>query len=153
LARHYQGVFVKESQVGLKRDMTKLTEADMIWNRACGQDPVRSLPGDRALADLLRAHGLAMNGGVLHAVECLGPGELSDAEAGYRFYGLDAVASLLSRARSILEAGGELGSHEPLLDREYAAQIPSDSSLFERFEQRLKSSPSEHAPLRPKDVG
>jgi hypothetical protein len=60
---------------------------------------------------------------------------------------------LLSRARSILEAGGEFGSYERLLDREYAALIPSDGSLVERFEQHLKSSPSEYAPLRPKDVG
>ena len=123
--------------------MAELIDADTIWNRACGEDPLRSLPGDLALADLLRAHGLAMNGGVLHAVECLTVSELYDAEAGYRFYDLDGVASLLSRARTIFETGEDLGSHEQRLDRQYAAMIPSDSSLVERFEKRLKSHPAE----------
>jgi hypothetical protein len=132
--------------------MPELTQADMIWNRACGEDPLRSLPGDRALADLQRAHSLAMNGGVLHAVECLTASELSDAESGYRFYGLDAAASLLSRARTILEADDNLGFHELQLDQQYADIIPADNSLVERFEKHLESNPSEYAPLRVKDM-
>jgi len=133
--------------------MAELTKADMIWNRACGEDPLRALPGDRALADLLRAHGLVMNGGVLHAVECLTVDELSDAEAGYRYYGFDSVASLLARARGIFEAAVDQGSHEQQFDGEYAQKIPSDNSLVERFRNRLKSGPSDFAPLRPKDMG
>jgi hypothetical protein len=127
--------------------MAELTEADMIWNRACGENSLRGLPGDRALADLLYAHGLAMNGGVLHAVECMTAEELSDAEAGYRYYGLNDVATLLSHAREIFEAADNLGSHEQELNSLYARMIPSDSSLVERFEKRLKSSRSEFAPL------
>jgi hypothetical protein len=133
--------------------MAEPTDADMIWNRACGEDPLRAFPGDRALADLLCAHGLVMNGGVLHAIECMTADELSDAEAGYRFFGLDGVASLLSRARPIFEAGDDLGSHEQQLDGEYAHMIPSDSLLVDRFKARLKSSLSDFAPLRAKDVG
>ena len=133
--------------------MAELTQANMIWNRACGEAQLRALPGDRALADLLHAHGLAMNGGVLHAIECLTAEELSDAEAGYRFFGLDGIASLLSRARRIFEAGNELGNHERQLDGAYAHMVPSDSSLVDRFEKRLKSNPSDFAPLRAKDVG
>ncbi len=102
---------------------------------------------------MLRAHGLAMNGGVLHAVECLSACELADAEAGYRYYGFEEVASLMSHAVTIVDAGIDLESHEPQLDRKYAALIPSDSSLVERFEERLKSHPSEFAPLRTKNVG
>ncbi len=132
--------------------MAELTQADMIWNRACGEDPLQSLPGDRALVNLLRAHGLVMNGGVLHAVECLAPSDLSDAESGYRFYGLDAVASLLSRARIILEIDRELGDLEQQLDGQYAEIIPTDSSLVERFEKQLELNPSEYAPLRVKDM-
>jgi hypothetical protein len=132
--------------------MHQLTHANMIWNRACGEDPLRSLHGDRALANLLRAHGLAMNGGVLHAVECLTPSELSDAESGYRYYGLDAAASLLSRARTILEADDNLEFHERQLDRQYADIIPEDSSLVERFEKHLELNPSEYAPLRARDM-
>src|SRR5580692_9541571 len=103
--------------------MAELTEAEMVWNRACSEDPLRSLPGDRALADLLRAHGLAMNGGVLHALECLTAEELTNAEAAYRFYGLAAVASLLSRARKLCETGDDLERHEQQLDRQYAVSI------------------------------
>lgn len=132
--------------------MAELTKADMIWNRACGENPLRALPGDRALADLLYAHGLAMNGGVLHAVECLTAEELSDAKAGYRYFGLDDVASLLSRARGIIETVDDLGSHEQQLDSEYAHMVPSDSSLVDRFEKRLKVKPLDFAPLRPKDT-
>lgn len=133
--------------------MTELTEAGMTWNRACGEDPLRSLPGDRALVDLLRAHGLAMNGGVLHAVEYLAAEELRDAEAGYRFYGFDEVASLLARARRLFEVGDELERHELELDRRYAALIPSDNALIEQFEDRLASRPSDFAPLRQQDRG
>jgi hypothetical protein len=130
-----------------------MTEADMIWNRACGEDPLRALPGDRALADLLYAHGLAMNGGVLHAVECMTVEEQSDAEAGYQYYGLAEIASLLSRARVIFEAGDDLEGHEQQLDGNYTRTVPSDSSLVERFEKGLKTSPSDFAPVRPKDRG
>lgn len=132
--------------------MAELTQADMIWNRACGDDRLRSLPGDRALADMLRAHGLVMNGGVLHAVDVLTGSELSDAEAGYRFYGLDGIASLLSRAKTIFETGNDLEVHEHQLDRQYADMVPSDCSLVERFENHLKSNPSEYAPLRASDM-
>jgi hypothetical protein len=131
--------------------MYELTDADMIWNRACGDDPLRALPG--ALVDLLYAHGLAMNGGVLHAVECMTVEEQFGAEAGYRYYGLDGVASLLSRARTIFEAADHLGSQEQQLDGEYAQLIPSDSSLAELFESRLKSKPQDFEALRPKDRG
>jgi len=132
--------------------MSPLTQADMIWNRACGEDPLRSLPGDHALADLLRAHGLIMNGGVLHAVECLTASELSDAESGYRFYGFDAAASLLSRARTILETDSDLEFHERQLDWQYAGIISADSSLVERFQKHLVLHPFEYAPLRAKDI-
>jgi hypothetical protein len=124
----------------------------MIWNRACGEAPVRSSPGDRALTDMLRVHGLIMNGGVLHAVEILTASELCDSEAGYCFYGLDAVASLLSRGRAIFEADKDLGEHERQLDAEYAGLIPSDNSLYERFVQRLNSMPGEFASLRARDM-
>jgi hypothetical protein len=133
--------------------MAELIEADMVWNRACGDAPLRTLLGDRALADLLRVHGLAMNGGVLHAVECLSAEELTDAEAGYRYYGLVEVASLLSHARELFETGGDLERHEHQFDRQYAVLIPSESSLVSRFEKRLQASPSDFAPLREKDMG
>ena len=133
--------------------MAELTQTDMIWNRACGEDSLRAMPGDRALADLLYAHGLAMNGGILHAVECLTVEELSAALAGYRYYGLDDIASLFSRASEIVTSGRDVANYEALLNKEYLQIIPSDGFLSERFENRLKSSPSDFAPLRPNDKG
>ncbi|MBN2384609.1 hypothetical protein JXQ70_17180 [bacterium] len=128
-----------------------LTEADRIWNRACGQDPLRTHSGDRALADLLVAHGLTMNGGVLHAVECLTEDEMLDVEAGYRFYGLDQVAAIFTHARRLVDTDEDLDDYEATLDQEYADIIPDDTSLIKRFEKHLKENPSEYAPLREDD--
>ena len=94
--------------------------ADIIWNRACEGGGRNPSTGDHALAALLKAHGLAMNGGIMHAVECLDASELADAESGYRFFDLGAVADLLSRARKILEADLDLESYESQLDQDYA---------------------------------
>jgi hypothetical protein len=126
--------------------MYELTKADLIWNRACtggGPDP---RAGDRALAALLLAHGLTMNGGVLHAVECLTAAEMSAAQSGYRFFGLDAVADLLAQARRVFEADDDVESQEPRLDQQYAALVLSDSSLAERFEKHWRENPSDFAP-------
>ena len=124
-----------------------MRSSDLIWNRACeggGQDPGI---GDRALSDLLNAHGLAMNGGLLHAVECLAQSELSDAANGYRFFGLDLVAKLLVHAREVLEADDDLELQEAALDKEYARLVPDDSFLVARFEQHLDSHPEDFAPF------
>ena len=56
-----------------------------------------------------------------------------------------AVADLLARARKIWEADQDLESYEPQLDNDYAALIPEDSSLVERFEHLHKTRPSEFA--------
>ena len=84
--------------------MHQHTHANRIWNRACGEAPLRTREGDRALTDLLQWHGYIMNGGVLHAVELLSASELSNAAAAYGYFGLDAVAYSLSlRERNIEE--------------------------------------------------
>jgi hypothetical protein len=75
---------------------TPLTTAGNVWNRAAltAGGPV-PCEGDRALADLLFAHGLVMNGGVDHLVEVASVERIAAAVRGFRFYGLDEVASLL----------------------------------------------------------
>ena len=88
-----------------------------------------------------------MNGGVLHAVECLTPSEMSEAQSGYRFFGLDAVADLLSHARRVFEADEDVASQESRLDQQYAALVPDDSSLVERFEKHWREKPSDFATL------
>lgn len=124
-----------------------MTPVDLIWNRACEGGGPNPCSGDRALAALLKAHGLAMNGGVLHAVEWLNASELAEAEFGYRFFSFDAVADLLSRARKIWEADKDLECYERQLNHDYATLIPNDSSLAERFEAVHKMCPSEFSPL------
>ena len=88
-----------------------------------------------------------MNGGVLHAVECLALAEISDAQSGYRFFGLDAVADLLLRGRTILETGDNLEFHEHQLDAQYAAIIPDDTALLDRIQKHYQLNPGEYAPL------
>jgi hypothetical protein len=124
-----------------------MRSSDLIWNRACEGGGEEPRIGDRALSNLLGAHGLAMNGGVLHAVECLTPPELTDAADGYRFFDLDSVAELLVRARKLLEADEDLELHEAALDKEYARLVPEDSFLVIRFERRLDAHPEDFGPL------
>ncbi len=127
----------------------EMTPADLVWNRAAMEDGGESPAlGDVALASLLYAHGLVMNGGVLHAVELLTSDELSDARDGYRFFGLSEVASLLANAKTLFDADDGLDKHESRLDREYWKSVPDDSSLVKRFEVRFTSSPSDFSPVR-----
>lgn len=73
------------------------------------------------------AHGYVMNGGVLHAIESLTPAELDRAIAGYRRFGLAAVADILATARQVPDS--DKGKAEARLDKEYAKAIPDDGSL------------------------
>lgn len=131
--------------------MPELTNTALVWNRACGADRVRSLPGDRALTDLLSAHGLVMNGGVLHAAECLTPDELFNAAAGFRFYGFDAAASALLAARGPFDSNVDFGAVEVRLNRQYWNAIADDSVLLGRFQEHFRLNPAEYAPLRESD--
>jgi hypothetical protein len=96
----------------------KPSKADLVWNRACfgGGSDLRA--GDVALAALLRAHGMIMNGGVFHVFETLDGPELADAEAGYRFFGLSGAAALLEYARRVPE--NQRGDLESAVDAEYS---------------------------------
>ena len=133
--------------------MHVLNEAYLIWNRTGLTDPpLRTRAGDRALTDMLRVHGSVMNSGIVQAVECLNDLEFADTQAGYRYFGFDDVASLLSATRAMLAAGDDPRPHERRLDHEYVALIRSDQTLFERFEKSWKSNPSEYEPLRPQDM-
>ena len=124
-----------------------MTAAALVWNRALNRKVQHLFSGDRALAALHKAHGCTMNGGVLHAVECLSALELADAESGYRFFGLSGVANLFTRAREAWKAQQDLELFELESWREYRDLIPSDSALFERFEAAYKNKPSDFAPL------
>lgn len=114
-------------------------EEQIIWNRAAiergGQTPGN---GDKALAALLLAHGLVMNGGVLDAVEALGD-ELAAACNGYRFYGFENAASLLEGARVFSDEDQE--EREENLNLTYSKAIPDDGVILNRFRAHFATHP------------
>lgn len=114
---------------------------DAIWNRACldfgGPSPAE---GDRALAALLLAHGRVMNGGVIHALESLSAEELSEAVAGFRYFGLQQAAEVLAQPWDDSE------ECEDRLERMYEAAIPNDAIIELVFRAKLTDWPSAFAP-------
>jgi hypothetical protein len=120
--------------------------ADRIWNRAAlergGASPRE---GDRALAALLLVHGLVMNGGVHHAIECVDAAELAAAAAGYAFFGLDEVSALFRGGAG--DPSTWTAASEVETDRRYRAVIPDDGSLDARFQQALRERPWQFAPV------
>ena len=114
---------------------------DQIWNRACleatGFEPAA---GDKALASLLLAHGLAMNGGVVHALEGLSPAELAAAIAGFKYFGLTAAAHVFEQVPDDTE------ETEERLDQMYWQAVPSDDALVHAFRIKLVASPEAFAP-------
>lgn len=126
-----------------------LTAAGLTWNRACtGQASPQLREGDAALSAMLLFHGLAMNGGVCHAVECLTPVDLDAAIQGYRFYGLDEIVPMVEAAQNMPTDVDDAGELEGRLDREYAARISDgDAGLVRRFEEHFAAHPEQYAPL------
>jgi hypothetical protein len=100
---------------------------------------------------MVLAHSLAMNGGVLHAVESLNSDDLAGAIAGYRFFALDAAATLLDEvAEEARVAAGDDDALDTLgasADERYAAIIPDDDVLITAFEARYRDDAGEFAPL------
>jgi hypothetical protein len=82
---------------------------------------------DDAASAVWIAHGLVMNGGVLHCVGGLSKRELRSAIAGYRFFGLPAAAEALEQAVNVPPE--DSGRMEPILDARYNRAIPGDSFL------------------------
>lgn len=129
-----------------------MDKADEIWNRATvgGGDTPRE--GDVALAASLAFHGLAMNGGVLHAFEVLSAEYLGRARDGFTWLGMPEVARFLEdTARSIAEtdwddesAGDAL---EASTDDAYDRLVPSDQALEEAFRRQVDKRPEAFSPV------
>jgi hypothetical protein len=119
----------------------KLSRQDQIWNRASlesgGSSPAA---GDQALASLLLAHGLAMNGGVVHAMECLSQSEIAAAIAGFNYFGLTEASGVFEQLPDDSE------ETEERLNQMYWAAVPSDETLAHAFRVKLISSPEAFAP-------
>ncbi len=79
-----------------------------------------------------------MNGGVFHPFDVLSQDEMEEGLRAYRYYGLDAVADLFIRARSMIETGLELGSFEKEVDEEYSVHVPDDQTLEQIFQRHLQ---------------
>ena len=66
--------------------------ADLIWNRALEKGGTAPGAGDRALADMLAFHGLAMNGCVLDAIERTSAEDQARIGVAFRWFGLESLA-------------------------------------------------------------
>jgi hypothetical protein len=116
--------------------------ATSIWNRACLTEQFVPQAGDRALVGMIVFHSVAMNGGVLHAIECSGRVGLAAAIDGYRFFELNDAADLIGLGRDALETGADPEALEAMLDESYGNIVPDDAFLFERFRAVLLSNPT-----------
>ena len=125
-----------------------MTNAEKVWNRAAlesgGDSPG---PGDRALASLLTFHGLVMNGGVHHALECLEPADLLAAADGYSFFGLNDVAVFLRRAHEDPVLSTWTDETELAANRQYDEMVPDDSHLVRCFEFVFREHSKQFTPL------
>ncbi len=125
-----------------------MTNADLVWNRAALENGGASpRGGDKALAALLLAHGLVMNGGVRHACSSLDPEELQAAASGYRFFGFEEIAALLERSTSSEESEFDDDGAVDSLDQDYAVTIPDDGVILARFNAVFAASPTVFSPL------
>ncbi len=127
--------------------MYQPTTADKIWNRACAGRDAASTPADAALESMISFHSVAMNGGVLHAIDCFSSEELEKIKHSYAYFGIFAVVELINAAQALVRAGDD---HEELgdeLDQKYSVEIPDDAMLSRAFEAHYKRSPASYAPL------
>jgi len=115
-----------------------------IWNRASlrsgGPSPG---PADIALSALIRLHSITSNGGLGHAVAFLSSDDFHAAIAGFQYFGLDEVASLLEAAKL---CGSDESALE-LLGARYHDLVPSDAILSSALETIYRASPSAFAPF------
>ncbi len=133
-----------------------LTTVDRIWNRAAlGEESEKARPGDVALASLLLAHGMIMNGGMLHVYEVLGGDELKAAIAGYRYFSFDEAARLIEKFQPLAArmdaddaSDSEVERIGEIFDRAdeiYFEAVPDDSALVARFEHAYQVNPEDFA--------
>lgn len=127
--------------------MHDLTMADRVWNRACQGGGISPRAGDSALSALLLFHGTAMNGGVLHAVECLSPNDLAAAQSGYNYFGISGIAARIGFAQAKIPCGQDLDDLESGLDQDYSTVVVDDETLVKAFSAHLNSNAAEYSPL------
>jgi len=131
--------------------MQQLDRAGLVWNRACLGGGSSPREGDRALAAMLRLHGLVMNGGVQHAVEVLDGADVEAACAGFEYFGLAAAAAAVRRAVvATLPGDAPIDQSEQLeeaLNAAYWSVVPDDDALANAYQAHLRDHPSAYAPV------
>ena len=81
-----------------------------------------------------------MNGGVVHAMECLSQSEIAAAVAGFNFFGLTEASRVFEQITDDSEAT------EERLNQMYWAAVPSDETLAHAFRVKLISTPEAFCP-------
>jgi hypothetical protein len=131
---------------------------DEIWNRALDEDFEASRPGDQALRNVLKFHGLVMGGGLDYAVD-VDYQAAGGAADGLRTLGVADLAEVAARAHAIaarvggddVEVLDELTEAEidelQTLDARYDELVPSDSSLEEHARKHYDANPDAYDPL------
>jgi Domain of unknown function (DUF4375) len=133
-------------------------EADQIWNRALDLDYEPQRRGDRALADVLGFHSLAMNGGFSHSLE-VDLAQATRAVEGFRLFGQDSAARLIDRACAVvarlvdpdrpldlLDLPETAQAELDQLDAAYCEEI-DDEAVQRCFTDYLAAHPNDFAPL------
>jgi hypothetical protein len=121
--------------------------ADLIWNQAVLENGGSSPGvGDRALAEMLAFHGLAVSGGVLDAIERTSAADQARIGAAFCWFGLEPVAHLLASVQRGIEAAAlaqpdRAEALELAADRDYQQLVPSDEALATAFRCRLEDDP------------
>ena len=103
--------------------------------------------GDRALASLLLAHGMIMNGGVHHAIEALSSDELEAAAQGFAYFKLDEVGKFLSSMPTDSSLSAWTEASEPVANETYNRLVPDDEYLAERFKLAIQTTPDDFTPI------
>jgi len=100
---------------------------------------------------MVNLHSLAMNRGLLDAVESCTDAELEQALDGYRYFGLAEAATVIAdvavRARRGTFDENALDALENEADKLYAKAVPRDGVLVDAFEARYHADPNAFAPV------
>jgi len=127
---------------------TDLSAADKVWNRAALESGGKSPgPGDRALAALLLAHGLAMNGGLHHAFDILSESEWAAAVDGFQYFGLTETAAFLRGASCDAMLLRWTAQTEHAANRRYSELVPDEDHLARHFEAIFRERSDQFSPI------
>jgi hypothetical protein len=152
LSQHYKGFGHIHERIKDLPDGTRLkfdvADSARVWNRAALEDGgISPNAGDRALASLLLLHGLIMNGGVHHAIDCVGPLKLLAAADGYAYFGFPDVCAFFRGAAADPTLLAWTDRTEIVANQRYSEMVPDDSHLLARFEEVFRERRDQFAPI------